>query len=58
MFFEGYITHDIDSAEVFHGIDNFCQFFALKDFLSFRSKKMVWADLPTAMRVRVDVKTF
>ncbi len=34
-FFEGYITQDIDSAEVFHGIDNFCRFFALKDFLSY-----------------------
>jgi hypothetical protein len=40
-FFEGYITQDIDSAEVFHGIDNFCRFFALKDFLSYRLLKIV-----------------
>jgi hypothetical protein len=43
-----YITQDNDSADVFLGIDNFCQFFAFKDFLSYRPLKIVWADLPTA----------
>jgi hypothetical protein len=52
--FEGYITQDSDSAEVFCGIDNFCQFFALKDILSYRPLKIVWADRPTAMRFRVN----
>jgi hypothetical protein len=28
-FFEGYITQDKDSEEVFHGIGIFCRFFAL-----------------------------
>ncbi len=32
-FFEGYITQDKDSEEVFHGNGVFCRFFALKDFL-------------------------
>jgi hypothetical protein len=53
-FFEGYITQDIDSAEVFRGIGNFCRFFALKDFLSYRPLKIVWADPPTAVRFRVN----
>ncbi len=53
VFFEGYITHDINSAEVSHGIDISCRYFALKDFLSYRPLKIVGADLPTAMRVRV-----
>jgi hypothetical protein len=52
-FFEGYITQDNDSAEVFRGIDPFCQFFALKDFLSYRPLKIVWTDQPTAVRIRV-----
>jgi hypothetical protein len=44
MFFEGYITLDFDSAEDFRGIGIFCRFFALKDFLSYRPLKRVWAD--------------
>ncbi len=51
--FEGYITLDFDSAKVFHGIGIFCPFFALKDFLSYRPLKKVWADPPTAVRFRV-----
>jgi hypothetical protein len=54
-FFEGYITLDLDSAEVFCGIVIFCQFFALKDFLSYRPLKKVWAGLPTAVKFRVKV---
>jgi hypothetical protein len=53
MFSKGYITPDFDSAEVFRGIGVFCQFFALKDFLSYRLLKKVWADPPTAVRFRV-----
>jgi hypothetical protein len=53
MFFEGYITLDLDSAEVFCGIGIFCRFFALQDFSSNRRLKKVWADPPTAMRFRV-----
>jgi hypothetical protein len=52
-FFEGYITQDLDSGDVFRGIDIFCRFFVLKDFLSYRPLKQVWADLPTAVRFRV-----
>ncbi len=52
--FWGYITQDIDSAEVFYGIDHFCRFFALKDFLSYRPLKLVWTDPPTTVRVRVN----
>jgi hypothetical protein len=52
-FFEGCITQDIYSAEVFHGIDHFCRFFALNDFLSYNPLKKVWEDLSTAVRVRV-----
>ncbi len=52
-FFEGYITLDLDSSEVFRGIGIFCRFFALKDFLSYRPLKIVWADRPTAVRFRV-----
>jgi hypothetical protein len=44
MFLEGYITQDIDSA---------FQIFALKDFLSYRPLKIVWADPPMAVRVMV-----
>ncbi len=54
MFFEGYITQDLDSAEVFRGIGIFCQFFALKDILRYKPLKKVWADLPTAVRFRVN----
>jgi hypothetical protein len=59
-FFEGYITQDLDSAEVFRGLGIFCRFFALKDFLSYRPLKIVWADRPTAVRFRVkgDTKDF
>jgi hypothetical protein len=53
MFFEGYISHDLDSAEVFRGIGIFCRFFALKVFLSYRHLKKVWADTPTVVRFRV-----
>jgi hypothetical protein len=35
--FEGYITQDIDSAEVFRRIDNFCRFFALEGLLEFQA---------------------
>jgi hypothetical protein len=52
-FFEGYITQDIYSAEVFHGIDHFCRFFAVKDLMSYNPLKTVWADPHTAVRVRV-----
>ncbi len=52
-FFEGYLTLDLDSADVFRGIGIFCRFFALKDFLSNRPLKKVWADRPTAVRFRV-----
>ncbi len=51
-FLEGYITQDLDSA-VFRGLGIFFRFFALKDFLSYRSLKIVWADQPTAVRFRV-----
>ena len=54
-FFEGNITLDLDSAEVFRGIGIFCRFFALKDFLSNRPLKKVWADRPTAVRFRVKI---
>jgi hypothetical protein len=54
MFFEGYISQNLDSAEVSHGIGIFCRFFALKDFLSYRPLKKVWADPPTAVRFRVN----
>jgi hypothetical protein len=37
MFVERYITQNIDSAEVLHGIDNFCQFFALFKFKAFEN---------------------
>jgi hypothetical protein len=57
MFFEGYITQDLDSAEVFRGLGIFFRFFALKDFLSYRSLKIVWADQPTAVRFRVKAST-
>jgi hypothetical protein len=52
MFLRGTITQDIDSAEVFRGIDNFCRFFTLILFelLAFENSG---ADLPTAVRVRV-----
>jgi hypothetical protein len=53
MFFEGYLTLDLDSVGIFHGIGIFCRFFALKDFLRNRPLKKVWADRPTAMRFRV-----
>jgi hypothetical protein len=52
-FFEGNITLELDSAEVFRGIGIFCRFFELKDFLSYRPLKRVWADPPTAVRFRV-----
>ncbi len=52
-FYEGSITLDFDSGEDFHGIGIFCRFFALKDFLSYRPLKKVWADRPTAVRFRV-----
>jgi hypothetical protein len=52
-FVEGYISQDLDSENVFRGIGIFCQFFALKDFLSYRPLKTVWADPPTAVRFRV-----
>jgi hypothetical protein len=52
-FFAGYITLDLDSADVFRGIGIFCRFFAFKDFLSYRPLKKVWADPPTAVRFRV-----
>jgi hypothetical protein len=51
-FFEGYITLDLDSADIFRGIGIFCRFFSLKDFVSYRALNKVWADLPTAMRFR------
>jgi hypothetical protein len=54
-FFEGYITRDLDSAEVFRGIHIFCQFFALKDFLRYRPLKKLWADPPTAVRFKVNM---
>ncbi len=57
-FFEGYITQDLDSAEVFCGIGICCQFFALKDFLSYRPLKKMWADPPTAVRFRVKTRSF
>jgi hypothetical protein len=37
MFVEGYITQDIDSAEVLPGIDNFRQFCALFEFKAFEN---------------------
>jgi hypothetical protein len=51
-FIEGYITQDLDPAEVVFGIGIFCRFFALKDFLSYGPLKQVWADPPTAVRFR------
>jgi hypothetical protein len=53
MFFDVYISQDLDSENVFHGIGIFCRFFALKDFLSYRPLITVWADPPTAVRFRV-----
>jgi hypothetical protein len=57
MFFKGYLTLDLDSADVFRGIRIFCRFFALQDLLSNRPLKKVWADRPTAVRFRVNVHT-
>ncbi len=57
-FFEGNITLDLDSAEVFRGIGIFCRFFALKYFLSNGPLKRVWADPPTAVRFRVKLSSF
>jgi hypothetical protein len=57
-FFEGYLTLDLDSADVFRGIHIFSGFFALKDFLSYRPLKKVWADQPTAVRFRVNCDPF
>jgi hypothetical protein len=54
MFCEGCRTHDIDSAEVFNGVDSFGRYFALKGFLNNRSLKLVWADPPIAVTVRVN----
>jgi hypothetical protein len=54
MFFEGYISQDLDSENIFRGIGIFCRFFYHKDFLSYRPLKTVWADLPTAVRFRVN----
>jgi hypothetical protein len=50
---EWFITQDIESTEVFCGICIFCGFFTVKDFLSYRPSKIVWADLPMARKVRV-----
>jgi hypothetical protein len=55
MFFEGYISQYLDSENVFRGIGIFCRFFSLKDFLSYRPLKTVWADPPIAVRFRVNV---
>ncbi len=52
-FLEGYLTLDLYSEGIFHGIGIFCRFFALKDFLRNRPLKKVWADRPTAVRFRV-----
>ncbi len=52
-FYECSITLDFDSGEDFCGIGIFCRFFALKDFLSYKPLKKVWADRPTAVRFRV-----
>ncbi len=52
-FFEGYLTLDLDSADIFRGIGIFLLIFALKDFFSNRPLKKVWADRPTAVRFRV-----
>jgi hypothetical protein len=52
-FFKGYITQDAESAEIFRGIDDVCQLFALQYFLSYKPLKLLWADPPTAMRVWV-----
>ncbi len=54
MFLEGYIAPDMDSAEFLHGMADICQFFAFKNFLTYRPKKKVWADWPTIERVRVN----
>ncbi len=53
MFFEWYLTLDLDSADIFRRIGICCRFFALKDFLIYRPLKRVWADPPTAVRFRV-----
>ncbi len=55
MFLERYIAQDIDSAEVFHGIADFFHFFALKGPLRYRLLKIVWADSPNGMRVKVNI---
>ncbi len=52
-FFDGYLTLDLDLAEVFRGIRICWRFFALKDFLRYKPLKNVWADSPTAVRFRV-----
>jgi hypothetical protein len=52
-FFKGYITQDAESAEIFRGIDDVCQLFALQYFLSSKPLKILWADPPTAMRIWV-----
>jgi hypothetical protein len=52
-FFEGYITQRIYSADIFRGIANYFTIFLLKTFLTCRPLKVVWANLPTAVRVRV-----
>jgi hypothetical protein len=56
-FLEGYFTLDLDSEGIFRGIDIFCRFFALKDFLRNRPLKKVWADRPTAVRFRVNKRS-
>ncbi len=51
MFFEGYLTLDLDSAEDFHGKGIFFRFSALKDFLRYEPLKNLWADPPTAVKL-------
>jgi hypothetical protein len=58
MFFEGYLTLDLDSADIFRGIGIFCRFFPLKEFLSYMPLKRVWADPPTAVRFRAKIGQF
>jgi hypothetical protein len=53
-FGDGYITQHIDSADIFRGWANFCQYFSFSNFLTYGPLIIVWADPPTVVSVRVN----
>jgi hypothetical protein len=55
-FLKGYTAEEINSEDIFRGIAYFFRFFALKTFLSYLPLKVVWADPPTPVSVRVKEK--